>query len=86
MRTLKPFSNSQKEICKRGRTVSQPHSGRDGKSSRNNVRLSLVNSTHLGKVGRLPHAVHTTESDHVRALMTLGIHDVPEHVYAALRL
>lgn len=42
--------------------------------------------TYLGEIGRLPHAIHTTEGDNVRALVALGIHDVPEHVHTALGL
>lgn len=46
----------------------------------------MGNCTDLGKISRLPHAVNPTEGDHVRALMTLGIHDIPEHVYTTLWL
>lgn len=42
--------------------------------------------TNLGKISRLPYSINTTEGNNVRALMTLGIHNIPEHVYATLWL
>lgn len=42
--------------------------------------------TDLGKISRLPHSVNTTESDNIRALMTLGVHNISEHVYTTLWL
>lgn len=50
------------------------------------MSAGLGNRTDLGKICRLPHSINTTESDHIGALMTLGIHDVPQHVYTALWL
>jgi hypothetical protein len=45
-----------------------------------------VNCADLGKISRLPHSINTTECDDIRAPVTLGIHDIPEHVYTTLWL
>lgn len=42
--------------------------------------------TDLGKISRLPYSINTAEGDNVRALMTLGIHDIPQHVDTTLWL
>lgn len=81
MRTLKPFSMSQNEIWKQqqGQKPVGSHSLTPPRRTRRAV-------SYLGQVGGLADPVDTTEGDHVRTAMALGIHDITENVDAALGL
>lgn len=83
MRTLKPFSMSQNEICSQQQKSLVSSCGLISATPSQGASRTVP---YLGQVGGLPDTVDTTESDHVGPAMTLRIHDIAEDIHTALGL
>lgn len=82
IRTLKPFSMSQNEICTQQQQVRKT-------ATQPNLTTPVLRSgipPYLGQVGGFPDAVDAAEGHDVGPAVALGVHDIAEHVHTALGL